>query len=59
MAADLTGNDVRLALLRVQLFTAMQQLAGDDLAAFWQLIDDVSACRTGAERGGAAALPLT
>jgi hypothetical protein len=39
------GNEVRLALLRVQLFTAMQQLAGDDLADFWRMIDDVQACR--------------
>lgn len=39
------GNDARLALLRVQVFTAMQQLSGDDLTEFWRLIDDVSACR--------------
>ena len=37
--------DSRLVLLRVQLFTAMQQLKGDDLAEFWSLIDDLQACR--------------
>lgn len=44
--------DTRLALLRVQVFTAMQQLHGEDLAEFWQIIDDVSACRAGYVRDG-------
>jgi hypothetical protein len=35
----------KMALLRIQLFTAMQQLEGEDLAEFWKLIDDVNACR--------------
>ncbi len=39
------SNEARLILLRVQVFTAMQQLSGGDLAEFWRLIDDVSACR--------------
>lgn len=37
-------NEEKLALLRVQLFTAMQQLQGDELDAFWELIRDVQAC---------------
>ena len=35
----------RLALLRIQIFTAMQTLHGTDLDEFWSLIDDVVACR--------------
>jgi len=39
------NNETKLALLRVQLFTAMQELRGTELAEFWKLIDDVNACR--------------
>lgn len=39
------NNAAKLALLRVQLFTAMQELRGAELADFWKLIDDVMMCR--------------
>src|SRR5512146_944429 len=39
------GNEAKLALLRIQLFTAMQQLTGDDLSQFWHIVDDINACR--------------
>ena len=38
-------NQEKLLLLRVQLFTAMQQLTGQDLEEFWNLIDEVRSCR--------------
>jgi hypothetical protein len=37
------SNEMKLALLRVQLYTAAQQLQGDELAEFWRLIDEISA----------------
>ena len=37
-------TDMRLALLRIQLFTAMQALKGDDLREFWELIEEVMQC---------------
>ena len=39
------SNEVKLALLRVQLFTAVHELQGDDAEAFWDLIDDVQQVR--------------
>lgn len=45
MTADTPSNEAKLALLRVQLFTAMQQLAGDELSQFWNIVDDINACR--------------
>lgn len=35
------SDDPRLVLLRVQLYTAMQTLKGDDLDEFWALIDEI------------------
>ncbi len=32
-------------MLRIQLFTAMQELHGEELAQFWALVDEVLACR--------------
>lgn len=37
--------NVKLMMLRVQLFTAMQELKGDELAEFWQLIEEISMCK--------------
>lgn len=34
-------NTVKLMLLRVELYTAMQQLTGQDLADFWTLIGEL------------------
>lgn len=39
------SNESKLVLLRVQLFTAMQQLEGEELKQFWELMDYVEACR--------------
>jgi hypothetical protein len=39
------SSDYKLALLRLQLFTALQMLQGEDLDEFWKLIDEVSQCR--------------
>ncbi len=39
------SDEWKLAFLRIQLFTAMQQLKGDALSEFWKLIDEISACR--------------
>jgi hypothetical protein len=40
----MTDNE-KLLVLKIQLFTAMQTLKDADLAEFWQMIDDVNACR--------------
>lgn len=34
-------TDPRLLVLRVQLYAAAQTLRGEDLAEFWDLIDEV------------------
>jgi hypothetical protein len=39
-------NEFKLALLRIQLFTAIQELKGDDLAQFWHLIAEVTLTRS-------------
>lgn len=39
------SSDGKLMMLRIQLFAAMQQLEGDELAEFWKLIDDLNECR--------------
>ncbi len=39
------SSEFKLMLLRLQLFTAMEMLSGDELAEFWKLIDEVEACR--------------
>lgn len=44
-------NAAKLALLRVQCFTAIQELKGDNLAEFWRLIDDLNACRPAVKPG--------
>lgn len=36
----------KLALLRVQLYTAMQSLKGDGLAEFWKLIDEIAGMKS-------------
>lgn len=38
-------DEQKLMLLRMQLFTAMQQLKGGLLSDFWKLIDEVQQCR--------------
>ena len=35
-----------VALLRIELYSAMQMLTGDDLASFWKLIREISSCDT-------------
>lgn len=37
--------DIRLAILRMNLFGAMQTLKDEDLEEFWALIDEVNMCR--------------
>jgi hypothetical protein len=44
------SSDFKLAFLRIQLFTALQMLQGEDLEKFWQLIDEVNQCRPVQER---------
>lgn len=39
------SDTYKLALLKVQLFTAMQMLTGDALKQFWEIIDEVQASR--------------
>lgn len=39
------GNAEKLVMLRVQLFTAMQTLRGEDLKDFWELIGEIQKCR--------------
>ncbi len=34
-------NDTKLAMLRIQLYTAMQTLKGDELVKFFALIDEI------------------
>jgi len=43
--AEESPNSVKLAMLRVQLWTAIQQLKGEELAEFWAMIDELSAAR--------------
>lgn len=43
--------DPRLLRLRVELFTALQMLKGEQLKYFEQLISDVSQCITPGEQG--------
>jgi hypothetical protein len=42
---DVKDTEYKLALLRIQLFTAMQTLEGENLAEFWKMIDDLQATR--------------
>lgn len=37
--------EAKVMLLRVQLYTAMQTLRGDELDAFWTLIDEINLVR--------------
>lgn len=48
----------KLMLLRVQLFTAMQTLRGEELEEFWALIDDVNLSRDLHRPSKLEAIPL-
>ena len=39
------NNEQKLALLRIQLYTAIQTLKDEDLMQFWKLIDEIIACK--------------
>lgn len=39
------GNEEKLLLLRLQLYTAAQMLKGKELADFWSLLDEVAMLR--------------
>lgn len=40
------ATEAKLAMLRLQLYTAMQSLQGEALVQFWKLIDEVQSVRS-------------
>jgi hypothetical protein len=42
--------EFKMAFLRVQLWSAMQMLEGEELAEFWKMIDELQACRKPEEK---------
>jgi hypothetical protein len=37
--------EFKMAFLRIQLWSAMQMLEGEELEEFWKMIDELQACR--------------